>query len=116
MTTDDHAYGEALDYLVRYAQDDWVMMSVLVSEAREIVGMSATKAEVARTVISLADLLIERRVVPGDLGTEFLPWTGSKEQRLDRLRTELDAMIERDRLPVGADLCWFHQVDAGPRR
>jgi hypothetical protein len=107
VTTDDTAYGEALNYLVRYAQDDWVMMSVLVSEAREIVRMSATKSDVARTVVSLAELLMERRVVPGDLGTEFVPWTGSKEQRLDRLRAELDGMVERDQLPVGADLCWF---------
>lgn len=111
MTTDE-AYGSALDYLARYAADDWMMLSVVVSEARDVVGMAATKREVGRVVLSLAESLLDRSVVPGDLGADFAPWTGSRRERLDRLRRELDAMVERDQLPTGADICWFHKIDS----
>lgn len=112
MAVNDPAYERALDYLVRYATEDWVMMPVLVSEARGVAGRDATKRQVMNTMVDLASSLLDHQVEPGDLGEDFEPWSGSREQRLERLRAGLDAMLAADELPVGPDICWFHKIDS----
>lgn len=36
-----------------------------------------------------------------------MPWPGTAEQQLARLRRELDEMVARDALPIADDICWF---------
>lgn len=113
MKVDAAAYAESLDYLAEYGEDDWMMLSVVVAEAHDVLEPHASKAEVLEATLSLATSLMEVGVVPGDLvadDRDFVPWPGPPEHRLGRIRAEMSAMVERGELPIGPEICWFHKV------
>jgi hypothetical protein len=113
VKVDAAAYAEAVDYLTKYGEDDWMMLSVVVSEAHNVLE-SPSKADVLAATLSLAASLIEVGVVPGDFVADerdFVPWDGSAERWLQRIRSEMNAMVERDELPIGPEICWFHKID-----
>lgn len=110
-------YDEALDYLLRYAVDDWLEISIVVDHANQVLGADATKSEIAEMTLRLAADLIENGALPGELVTEapgFRAWSGSKQDLLGRLSRELRDMVAHDRLPMPTEVCWFHAVDPAP--
>ena len=111
MTAD--SYDQTLDYLRTYASQDWLELSTLVVWANGITGAGSTKADIAEMTLGLAADLIADGSPPGDLVADdrgFVPWPGSADELLRRLRTELYALVERDELPEGFDICWFHRT------
>ena len=115
MKVDDTAYAEALEYLAKYGEDDWMMLSVVVSEAHGVLESPSSRSEVLEATLLLAGSLVELGVVPGDLVADdrnFVPWPGPPARQLRRLRSEMNAMLERDELPIGPEICWFHKIDS----
>lgn len=108
------SYDEVRDYLVRYATDDWLMLSTVVDLAEGVAGDRASVGDVAGVAMRLATDLADSGCPPGDLmddDRDFVPWPGGRSDRLDRLNTELQAFVERGELPQIGDVCWFHKVD-----
>lgn len=108
------SYQETLDYLRRYAAQDWLELSVVVDWANSVTGPSSTHTEIADMTVRFARDLVATGAVPGDLvadARDFVPWSGDVTAQMSRLRTELDEMVSRGRLPEGTDICWFHKID-----
>ena len=107
-------YDGALNYLLRYAVDDWLEMAIVVDHANQVLGAEATKGEIVDMTIRLSADLIDHQVLPGELVAQdpgFRAWPGGKKDLMDRLGRELREMVARDRLPMPTEVCWFHVVD-----
>ena len=51
-----------------------------------------------------AGILFDHDVVPGDLGPEFIPWPGTRDDRVARIVAEILAL---GRYPLPTEICWF---------
>lgn len=112
MSTAD-SYEETVEYLRYYASYDWLELSTVVVWANGVTGAGSTDVEVAEMTMRLATDLRAVGACPGVVvadDRDFVPWEGTAEDQLRRLRTELFAMVEQGRMPEGFDICWFHQV------
>lgn len=110
MTTDTSVAREDLEYLLQYAQDDWIGLSTLVSKSGKTLGEEATWEEVADLMLDSISRLIDFGAIPGDLTEEgdltFIPWRGAKQERLERIRIEIRNL---GRLPYTGEVCWIHK-------
>ena len=100
---------EDFDYILQYAKDDWVGLSVLVAEAGHVLGKGATNEQILEVMLSAISDLIDCGAVPGDLSEEspgFVAWAGSKEERISRIRNEVHRL---GRLPYTGEVCWLHK-------
>ncbi|MDQ4118927.1 MAG: hypothetical protein M3235_18490 [Actinomycetota bacterium] len=108
------SYQETLDYLRRYAAEDWLELSVVVDWANSVTGPGSTPAEIAAMTMRFAEDLVAAGAVPGDLVSDtrdFVPWAGKATEQMGRLRSELSEMVSQGRLPEGIDVCWFHKIN-----
>jgi hypothetical protein len=108
MSTSSNSYQDDLAYLVNYAREDWVGLSVIVAVAGTVAGRGATFDAMILAMLSIIDDLIDRGAVPGNLTEQdpgFEPWPGSKEQVLSRIAAETHVL---GRLPVTGEICWIH--------
>ncbi|MEV7549969.1 hypothetical protein AB0N89_10125 [Amycolatopsis sp. NPDC089917] len=100
---------EDLEYLLAYAREDWVGLSVIAAVAGAKAGEGATFAETTSVLLSVVDALIDHGAVPGDLlgeDRDFVAWQGSKSQVLARLACEIKALGE---MPSTGEVCWIHR-------
>lgn len=105
---DKNTYQDNLQYLVEYAEDDWVPMSTISTTAASHAGQGATFEQRTTALLTIIADLIDRGAVPGDLlagDPGFRAWPGSKQQLLDRFHSEVQAL---GRLPAGGEVCWIH--------
>lgn len=111
MTTDTSVTREDLEYLLQYAQDDWVGLSVLVAKSGHVLGKGASDEQILEVMLSTISELIDHGAVPGDLVDQspgFAAWAGSKSDRLSRIRA---AVQQLGRLPYTGEVCWIHILD-----
>ena len=108
------SYDEVREYLLRYAADDWLMLSTVVDLAEGVAGDGASVRDVAEMTMQLATDLADDACPPGDLPDDqgFVPWPGGRTVQLERLRSELFGFVERDELPQIGEICWFHKIEA----
>ncbi|PRX49200.1 hypothetical protein B0I33_103233 [Prauserella shujinwangii] len=88
-------YDDRLDYLLRYASDDWLERSTVVDAANRVAGSEASDREIIDMTMKLASDLIDRGAVPGDLiegDPGFVAWPGTADERLGRLRREIEVL------------------------
>ncbi|MFK0246163.1 hypothetical protein ACIQUM_15790 [Amycolatopsis azurea] len=104
---------EDLEYLLAYAREDWVGLSVVAAVAGAKAGEGASFAEATSALLSVVGVLIDHGAVPGDLFGEdpgFVAWRGPKSQVLARLSCEIKALGE---IPATGEVCWIHDPSAG---
>lgn len=96
------------EYLLQYAEDDWVGLSVLVAESGYVLGEKASDEQILEVVLSTISDLMNYGAVPGYL-TKGIPgftaWQGSKSDCLSRIREEVHQL---GRLPYTGEVCWIH--------
>jgi hypothetical protein len=108
----DTSYDEHLEYLLNYAEEDWVGLSVVNGVVGAVAGKGATLDAMKAVMITVIGDLIDRGAVPGNLTERdpgFEPWPGTKEQRLDRIAAKIEAL---GRLPETGEICWIHNPSA----
>jgi hypothetical protein len=110
VTTPYSASQADLDYLLDYAREDWLGLSVVTAISGATAGKGATLDTLASTTLSIIGDLIDRGAVPGNL-TEHDPgfeaWSGTKDDWIERIATEIR---EQGRLPETGEVCWIHAL------
>ncbi|WP_410659963.1 hypothetical protein [Amycolatopsis sp. lyj-112] len=108
----DTSYEEDLEYLLNYAQEDWVGLSVVGGIAGTRAGKGATFDEMTSALLAVISDLIDRGAVPGDLvegDPGFVPWLGTKDEVLARFANEVRALRS---MPETGEVCWIHDPTA----
>ncbi|GAA3125071.1 hypothetical protein [Streptomyces goshikiensis] len=105
---DEEAYRRELEYLSRYAHDDWLGCSVVSGTVGGLLGRGAPFEEQLALFLRIAGDLYDAGARPGDLTESerdpFLPWTTDRADGLARIEAEVGA---HRRLPDSGDVCWF---------
>jgi hypothetical protein len=66
--TSPHSASQAdLDYLVNYAREDWVGLSVVAAISGAAAGKGATLDTLTTAILSIIGSLIDQGAIPGDL-------------------------------------------------
>jgi hypothetical protein len=109
------SYHDAIDYLRRYAAEDWLSLSIVLVYANGVTGAGSTVAQIVDMTMRMAADLVYDGAPAGDLvadDRDFVPWPGGPSAQLDRIRSELAVFVERDTIPVDFEICWFHRIEA----
>ncbi|MCZ4096208.1 hypothetical protein G3I60_23645 [Streptomyces sp. SID13666] len=105
-------YANELDYLVRYAHDDWVGFSVISGTVGGLLGRGATMDRQQELALRIVGDLLSAGARAGDLTasdeTPFAAWEGNPAEVLARIAAEVRAMPG---LPDSGDICWFTVID-----
>ena len=114
MSSEQQAWGspaddESVDFLVQLAKIDWVDIDMVWVEVARRIGYDAPQAEFADLLAELVGVLIDHDVIPGRLGADpdFQPWTGSRAERVARVREEALALGRR---PLPNDIAGLSYV------
>ena len=105
-------FADDVEYLVEYAQDDWVGMSPVTAVASAMAGKGATLDQQISALLTLIGDLMDRGAVPGDLvegDPDFVAWSGTKDEVLQRIARETRALGE---LPDSGEVTWLHVTGA----
>lgn len=105
------SYQEDFQYLLEYAEDDWMPISTVSAVAASHADAHASFAKKVDTLVTIVGELIDHGALPGEIIANdpgFAPWVGSREQLLDRFRSEVVAL---GRLPDIGEICWIHIPD-----
>lgn len=118
--TSSDTYHQEVDYYLRYASDDWVMVGLVFGSAD-----STIHAVTHEDVASLEDIttvgemmlmeLFEKGVVAGELTAGepgFEGWPGSSDDWLTRIREWIN---ENGDIPLPGECCWLHHPAGGSR-
>jgi hypothetical protein len=108
-------FADDVEYLVEYAGEDWVGMSPVTAVASAMAGKGATLDQQISALLTLIGDLMDRGAVPGDLikdYPDFIPWSGTKDEILQRIARETRALGE---LPDSGEVTWLHVVDEDSR-
>jgi hypothetical protein len=107
MTNQD-AYSRELDYLITYAQDDWLGFSVISGSVGTLLGPGASFQEQQALLLRIVGDLYDAGARAGDLTEStqdpFLSGPWDKTQILMRITA---AVKQCSRLPDSGDICWF---------
>ncbi|PWK64548.1 hypothetical protein BCL76_115192 [Streptomyces sp. CG 926] len=102
------AYRREVDYLVRYAHDDWLGFSVISGSVGSMLGRGASFEEQLGLLLRIVCDLYDAGVRAGDLTESptkpFLAWPAGRAEALARIAAEVRASC---RLPDSGDICWF---------
>lgn len=107
------AYDEAIDYLRRYAAEDWLSLSIVLVYANGVTGAGSTVAQIVDMTVRMSADLMSDGSPAGDLvadDRDFVPWPGDSKAQLERVRSELSTFIARDEIPADFEICWFHKI------
>lgn len=102
------SYQDDFQYLLEYAEDDWMPMSTVSAVAASHTDAQASFDQQTDALVELVGELIDHGALPGEIIADepgFAPWLGSKEQLLDRFRAEVRVL---GRLPDIGEICWIH--------
>ncbi|MFF5778874.1 hypothetical protein ACFY7Y_18240 [Streptomyces virginiae] len=102
------AYRRELDYLIRYAHDDWLGFSVVSGAVGGLLGRGASFEVQLGLLLRIVGDLYDAGARAGDLtestSEPFLPWNADKAEALTRIAAEVEP---QSRLPDSGDVCWF---------
>jgi len=101
-------FADDVEYLVEYAQDDWVGMSPVTAVASAVAGKGANLEQQISALLTLIGDLMDQGAVPGDLaegGPGFVAWSGTRDEILQRIADETRAL---GGLPDSGEVTWLH--------
>ncbi|WP_328608799.1 hypothetical protein OG943_06670 [Amycolatopsis sp. NBC_00345] len=104
-------FADDFQYLMEYASEDWVGMSPVSATASAMAGKHPTLEQEISALLTLIGELMDRGALPGDLikdYPDFVPWTGTKEEILQRIERETRALGD---MPHSGQVTWLHVVD-----
>ncbi|MFF2785269.1 hypothetical protein ACFVT6_00595 [Streptomyces sp. NPDC058049] len=105
---DEGAYRRELEYLIRYAHDDWLGFSVVSGSVGSLLGRGASFEVQLGLLLRIVGDLYDAGARAGDLtesaSEPFLPWRADKAEALTRIAAEAEP---QSRLPDSGDVCWF---------
>jgi hypothetical protein len=107
------SYDDAIDYLSRYAAEDWLSLSIVLVHANGVTGAGSTVAEIVDMTVRMSADLVSDGAPAGDLvadDRDFVPWPGGATAQVDRIRSELSVFVTRDNIPADFEICWFHKI------
>ncbi|TCK20028.1 hypothetical protein [Pseudonocardia endophytica] len=108
-------YDETIDYLRRYAAEDWLSLATVLVWANGVAGADATVSQIVDMTVRMSGDLIAGGAPAGDLvadDRDFVPWPGGSTAQLERIRSGLSPFVIRDEIPADFEICWFHKIDA----
>lgn len=101
-------YRDELEYLTRYAHDDWIGFSVVSGSVGGLLGRGAPFDAQVDLLLRIIGDLYDAGVRAGELTESaekpFLPWRLEKAGALARIAAEVRRLA---RLPDSGDVCWF---------
>ena len=100
----DPKEDDTVHALVEMAGIDWGDIGHLSGDVGRRIGSDAPVETIAAAIGELAGILIDHHVVPGDLGPDFTPWPGTRDDRAARIVAETLAL---GRYPLPTEICWF---------
>ncbi|WP_328945698.1 hypothetical protein OG259_33915 [Streptomyces sp. NBC_00250] len=108
VVVNQDAYRSELEYLTRYAHDDWIGFSVVSGSVGSLLGRGASFQEQLTLLLRIIGDLYDAGVRAGELtesaAEPFLPWPLEKADALGRIAAEVRHLSQ---LPDSGDICWF---------
>ena len=105
---------EATQFLVCYAQNDWLGFFGLSSALKKFYPAGLSETEKQAIVVRLAGELWDRNVRPGEPTNTnpitFVPWDMPKQAAVHRFQSELAALGHIPLLDTG-EVCWFDLIE-----